>query len=122
MFRQEKFDECEQMIAKALKQNLSDSQKIRLHAMHEYILGNNPDKIAEFVKEAQRTALHRGWLTADLLNHSVLLLRRAEDWKFRGIPEYQELCDAAEKLLGQLNCNQAGYSPNKNFQFKRRLS
>ena len=102
LFRQEKFDECEQMIAKALKQNLSDSPKIRLHAMHEYILGNNPDKIAKFVKEAQRTALHRGWLTADLLNHSVLLLRRAEDWKFRGIPEYQELCDAAEKLLGQL--------------------
>ena len=37
-----------------------------------------------------------------MLNHSTLLIRRAEDWKTRGIPEYQELSNAAAQLLSQL--------------------
>lgn len=102
LFQQGKFKECDEKIGKALETKLSAPQKLKLQAMREYIWGNNPDKITENVKKAQEIAAHRGWLTNDLLNHSTLLIRRAEDWKSRGIPEYQELSNAAAKLLAQL--------------------
>ncbi|MBN2643064.1 MAG: hypothetical protein JXR78_15535, partial [Victivallales bacterium] len=102
LFQLGKFLECDELIGKTLESNISEAQKLKLQAMREYILGNNLDKIAENVKKAQEIANHRGWLTADLLNHSTLLIRRAEDWKARGVPEYQELSDAATKLLAQI--------------------
>ena len=102
LFQQGKFTECDEIIGKALETKLSAPQKLKLQAMREYIWSNNSDKIAENVKKAQEIAAHRGWLTNDLLNHSTLLIRRAEDWKSRGIPEYQELSNAAAKLLVQL--------------------
>ena len=102
LFQQGNFQECDKIINKAFETKLSAQQKLKLQSMREYILGNNPDKIAENVKKAQEIAAHRGWLTADLLNHSTLLIRRAENWKSRGIPEYQELSNAATKLLTQL--------------------
>lgn len=102
LFQQGNFQECDKIINKAFETKLSTQQKLKLQSMREYILGNNPDKIAENVKKAQEIATHRGWLTADLLNHSTLLIRRAENWKSRGIPEYQELSNAATKLLTQL--------------------
>lgn len=99
LFRQGKFTECDELIGKVLDPNIPDTQKLKLQAMREYIWGSNPDKIAENVKKAQEIAAHRSWLTADLLNHSTLLIRRAEDWKSRGIPEYQDLSNSATKLL-----------------------
>lgn len=102
LFMQGKFKECDSLIENALKANPTDAQKLKLQAMREYIWGNHPEKITENVKKAREIASHRGWLTADLLNHSALLIRRAEDWKARGIPEYQDLSNAAAKLLGQL--------------------
>lgn len=102
LFKQGKFKECDEKINKAFEIRLSAPQRQRLQAMREYIWGNNPDKIAENVSNAQKIAAHHGWLTNDLVNHSSLLIRRAEDWKSRGIPEYQELSNAAAKLLMQL--------------------
>ncbi|MDD4181505.1 MAG: hypothetical protein PHE87_07745, partial [Victivallaceae bacterium] len=102
LFQQGKFVECNQAIDELLQTNIATAQKLKLEAMREYIWGNNPDKIAENVKKAQEIAQHHGWLTADLLNHSTLLIRRAEDWKSRGIPEYQELSTTAGKLLEQV--------------------
>lgn len=102
LFLQGKFKECDSLIGSALKAKPTDAQRVKLQAMREYIWGNDPEKVAENVKKAGEIARHRGWLTADLLNHSALLIRRAEDWKARGIPEYQDLSNAAAELLGQL--------------------
>ena len=102
LFQRGKFKECEEMIVKTLETKLSAEQKLKLLAMREYIWGNDPDKIAEIVKKTKEISAHQGWLTEDLLNHSTLLIRRAEDWKTRGIPEYQELSNAAAQLLSRL--------------------
>lgn len=102
LFQEGKFKECDSLIGNALKASPAEAQKHKLQAMREYIWGSNPEKITENVKKAQEIATHRGWLTEDLLNHSTLLIRRAEDWKARGIPEYQDLSNAAAELLEQL--------------------
>ncbi len=103
LFLQGKFDECNgeitDLLASKNKITLSPPERNKLLAMQEYITGTNPDRREEIVKRAEEIAAHKNWLTADLLNHSALLIRRAEDWKYRGIPEYQRLSDAAEKLL-----------------------
>lgn len=102
LFQQEKFQACDAVIERALEKGSSPAQKIKLRAMREYILSNDPEKIAQSVRQAQATAAHYGWLSTDLLTHSSLMIRRAEYWKSRGIPEFQDLSDAAGKLLKQL--------------------
>lgn len=102
LFEQGRFEECDTLIENALQANPPEDQRVKLQAIREYIWGNHPEKITENVKKAREIAGHRGWLTADLLNHSSLLIRRAGDWKARGIPEYQDLSNAAAELLKQL--------------------
>lgn len=97
---------CEKEIAALLDdKKLPEEQRARLLAMKEYLLASSPAGIAEAVKQAKETAAHPGWVTADLLSHAALLIRRAGDWKERGIPEYQELSDAAAALLGRARDN-----------------
>lgn len=109
LFKQGKWDECRKVLNVLLADDnvkkLSAPDKIRAAAMQEYIIGSNPELIAEHLKLAKEIAAHSGWLTPDLLNHSTLLIRRASDWKDRGILEYQELCAAANKLLSQARDN-----------------
>lgn len=109
LFTQGDFVSCSQLIA-ALQdsrnaEKLTAEQKKKLLAMQEYLLGNDPGEIQKIVKEAQKTASHQGWRNDDLLKHASQLIRRAEYWKQRGIPEYQELSDAAAKLLEQAGDN-----------------
>ncbi len=108
-FMQGKWDDSRKILEKLLSEenlkNLSAADKTKAAAMQEYIIGNNPNLIAQQVKMAKEIAAHPNWLTADLLNHSTLLIRRAADWKDRGIIEYQELSAAAAKLLGQASDN-----------------
>lgn len=109
LFMQGKWDECRKALTVILADDnlkkLSEAQKVKAAAMQEYLIGSNPELIAEHLKLAGEIAAHSGWLTADLLNHSTLLIRRAADWKDRGIAEYQELCAAADKLLNQARDN-----------------
>jgi GrpB-like predicted nucleotidyltransferase (UPF0157 family) len=99
LFADGRFEQCDQTIKELLKKKLPDDQRSKLLAMQEYLLGATPSKISETVKQAKKTAEHSDWLTADLLGHAMRLIRRAEDWKARGIPEYQELSDVAAELL-----------------------
>lgn len=108
-FTQGDFVSCSQLIATLQEprnaEKLTAEQKKKLLAMQEYLLGNDPGEIQKIVKEAQKTASHQGWRNDDLLKHASQLIRRAEYWKQRGIPEYQELSDAAAKLLEQAGDN-----------------
>lgn len=99
LFAAGEFAKCGKAVDELLNGKVSEKQRTKLLAMQEYLLGADPEKIAKTVKQARETARHPNWLTADLLGHSTLLIRRAEDWKARGIPEYQELSDAAWELL-----------------------
>ncbi|MBS1369217.1 MAG: hypothetical protein HPZ91_04580 [Lentisphaeria bacterium] len=100
---------CGKLIAELLapdsRVRLAPEQKLRLQAMQEHLIGSSPEAISENVKAAKEVAVHPNWLTADLLNYSALFIRRATEWKKRGIPEYQELSDAAEKLLSRATDN-----------------
>lgn len=99
LFAAGEFGKCGKVVEELLKTKLPEEQRAKLLAMREYLLGADPGKIAETIKQAKETVAHRNWLTSDLLGHATLLIRRAEDWKERGIPEYQELSDAAGELL-----------------------
>jgi|GEM_PF-1814925 predicted Zn-dependent protease len=109
LFMQGKWEECRRILAVLLNDDnikkLPEAERTKAAAMQEYIIGSNPELIAESLKLAREIAAHPGWLTDDLLNHATLLIRRAADWKDRGIIEYQELCAAAGKLLGQARDN-----------------
>ena len=102
LFQQGKFFECENSIEDLLQKDLSVSQKNKLLAMREYIWGNDPEKIVVLVNRAKEIAGQQGLSPSELLNHSVLLVRRAEDWKLRRIPEYQDLVNAARTMLERL--------------------
>ena len=99
LFAAGKFDQCAHVVDELLKGNPPEKQRTRLLAIQEYLKGATQAKIAETVKQAKEIAAHPDWLNEDLLNHSAMLIRRAEDWKARGIPEYQELADIADVLL-----------------------
>ncbi len=109
LFRQGDFGTCEKLIEKLLAPDAapapSPEQRLRLIAIREYLIGNNAEAIARNVETARKIAADPNWLTADLLSHSELLIGRAAEWKERGIPEYQELSDAAEKLLARATDN-----------------
>ena len=102
LFQQGKFSECAAVIEDLLQNDVSAPQKNKLLAMREYIWGNDPDKIAGLIDKAKEIAGQRGLSPSELLNHSFLLVRRAEDWKARRIPEYQDLVNAARTLLERL--------------------
>lgn len=106
LFLAGEFDLCnrkiEELLEKRDEKTLTQEQQKRLSAIREYITGADPNKRMEIIGKAEEIASHENWLTADLLKHSALLIRRAEDWKYRGVPEYQRLSDAAEKLLARL--------------------
>ncbi len=105
LFNKGRFKECGAALAGVLGSSgstLSAEQRRKLTAMQEYLASRDPDQVAGIVKKARDLAGRRGWLTADLLNHSARLIRQAESWKSAGIPEYQELSDAASKLLSQV--------------------
>lgn len=100
------FEQCKRVLDELLKtKKLPEEQMAGVLAMKEYLLGADPAGIAQTVKQAKQTAAHSGWLTADRLKHAAVLIRRAEEWKRRGIPEYQELSDAAADLLEQARDN-----------------
>ena len=100
------FEQCKRVLDELLKtEKLPEEQMAGVLAMKEYLLGADPAGIARTVKQARQTAAHSGWLTADRLKHAAILIRRAEEWKMRGIPEYQELSDAAADLLKQARDN-----------------
>lgn len=97
------FSGCEKLLEKNPDLKLNQIQQLKRQAMLEYISGSNPEQIAVNVKKAKDIAGHRNWVASDILNHAAFLIRRAESWKSRGIPEYQELSDAAAQLLSHLN-------------------
>ena len=107
LFDQGKMAECEQVLRELLKNGkiLRPAEYTKAVAMREYIDGGDARKIEETVKMAREIAAHDNLLTADLLNHATLMIRRATDWKERGIPEYQELSDVTTKLLQKINDN-----------------
>lgn len=108
-FAQGDFAACGRLIAALLDsqdtKKLTAEQKKKLLAMQEYLLGNDPEEIRRTVKNARKTASHQGWLNDELLKQASQLIRRAEYWKQCGIPEYQELSDAAAKLLERVRDN-----------------
>lgn len=82
------FEQCKRVLDELLKtKKLPEEQMAGVLAMKEYLLGADPAGIAQTVKQAKQTAAHSGWLTADRLKHAAVLIRRAEEWKRRGIPE-----------------------------------
>ncbi len=105
LFAVGEFGKCGKVVDELLDGKIPEEQRAKLLAMREYLLGSDPGKISETIKQAKETVAHRNWLTADLLGHATLLIRRAEDWKARGIPEYQELSDAAGELLKRAKDN-----------------
>ena len=109
LFAQGDFVSCSQSIATLQEpqnaEKLTAEQRKRLLAMQEYLLGNDPGEIQKTIKKARETASHQGWQNDELLKHASQLIRRAEYWKQRGIPEYQELSDAAASLLEQVGDN-----------------
>ncbi|MBO4630915.1 MAG: tetratricopeptide repeat protein [Lentisphaeria bacterium] len=103
LFYHGRFSECGKLLEKNPDLKLNQTQQLKRQAMLEYLSGSNPEQIAANVKKAKEIAGHRNWVASDILNHAAFLIRRAESWKSRGIPEYQELSDAAAKLLSRLN-------------------
>ncbi|WP_303054759.1 tetratricopeptide repeat protein [Victivallis vadensis] len=103
LFEQGKVVECHKLIGRLFHSSearkLTETQRMRLVAIQEYLSGSSPELIEETLKEARAFTKRKGVLTLDLLNYSTVLVRRAADWKKRAIPEYQELSDLANELL-----------------------
>ncbi|MDD5727541.1 MAG: tetratricopeptide repeat protein [Victivallales bacterium] len=115
-FQQGKYESAEKLLnefVSTAEQNRQNAEyRLKAAGMLEYLMRYGPRNIRKTLNQARKLQVGQPSLK-ETLNSCLVFIGRAQDWKKRSVPQWNELADTVLKTLDKLNDNGSGVTASQ---------